>query len=101
MPCAPVERGCRDDTHENVDRTNELPLRNQFEPPNFREDIVGRVQAYTTGYERDIDVFPHLATGIGALLTVYTTPQSLRTQYGSHPVGGLVFLQIRPFGSRR
>jgi hypothetical protein len=86
---------------ENVDRTNELLLRNQFEPPNFRQDIIGRVQAYTTGYERDIDVFPHLATGIGAQLTVYATPQTLRAQYGAHPVGGVVFLRIRLFGGRR
>ena len=86
---------------ENVDRTNELLLRNQFEPPNFREDVIGRVQAYTAGYERDMNVFPHLATGIGAQLTVYATPRPLRAQYGAHPVGGVVFLRMRPFGRRR
>jgi hypothetical protein len=86
---------------ENVDRTNELLLRNQFEPSDFRESIVGRVQAYTGGYERDLNLIPHLATGIGAQLTLYTTPETLRAEYGSHPVGAVVFLRIRPFGKMR
>ncbi len=86
---------------ENVDRTNELLLRNQFEPPNFQESIVGRVQAYTAGYERDVDLIPHLATGIGAQLTIYSTPDPLKAQYGSHPAGVVVFLRVRPFGKKR
>jgi len=69
-----------------------------FEPLNFRERIIGRVQAYTAGYERDVDLIPHLATGVGTQVTVYSTPDSLKSQYGSHPVGGLVFLRLRPFG---
>jgi hypothetical protein len=86
---------------ENVDRTNELLLRNQFEPADFQECIVGRVQAYTGGYERDIDLIPHLATGFGAQLTLYSTPQTLQEEYGRHPVGAGVFLRVRPFGKRR
>jgi hypothetical protein len=86
---------------ENVDRTNELLLKNQLEPPNFQESIIGRVQAYTGGYERDFDLVPHLATGLGAQLTVYSTPGTLVTEYGNHPVGAVVFLRIRPFGKER
>jgi len=86
---------------ENVDRTNELLLRNQPEPPNFQENIIGRVQAYTAGYDRDIDLIPHLATGIGTQLTVYSTPGTLKAQYGAHPVGAVVFLRVRPFGTER
>lgn len=86
---------------ENVDRTNELLLRNQPEPPGFQENIIGRVQAYTAGYERDFDLIPHLATGIGAQLTAYSTPDALKAQYGSHPVGAVVFLRLRPFGKER
>ena len=83
---------------ENVDRTNELLFKNQLEPPNFQESIIGRVQAYTAGYERDFDLVPHLATGLGAQLTVYSTPQTLVSQYGNHPVGVVVLLRVRPFG---
>jgi len=86
---------------ENVDRTNELLLQNRFEPPTFEENIIGRVQAYTAGYEHDFDLIPHLATGIGAQFTVYSTPVSLQREYESRPVGGVMFLRIRPFGKQR
>jgi hypothetical protein len=85
---------------ENVDRTSELLPQNRFKPPTFDENIIGRVQAYTAGYERDLDLIPHLATGIGAQFTVYSTPVSLQPDYGSHPVGGVMFLRIRPYGKQ-
>jgi len=81
---------------ENVDRTNELLLRNQPEPPNFQESIVGRVQAYTGGYGREVKLLPHLLTAVGAQITMYTTPDPLKSEYGSHPLGAVVFLRIRP-----
>lgn len=86
---------------ENVDRTSELLLKNRLEPPNFAETIVGRVQAYTVGYERDFNLLPHLATGVGAQFTLYSAADSLKPEYGSHPVGGVVFLRLRPFGKER
>jgi hypothetical protein len=86
---------------ENVDRTSELLFKNRQEPPDFEESIIGRVQAYTAGYERDIDLIPHLATGLGAQTTLYFAPERLRAEYGSHPVGATIFLRIRPFGSSR
>ena len=86
---------------ENVDRTSELLPQNRFKPPTFDENIIGRVQAYTAGYERDLDLIPHLATGIGAQFTVYSTPVSLQPDYGSHPVGGVMFLRIQPYGKQR
>lgn len=86
---------------ENADRTSELLLRNQPEAPGFQENIVGRVQAYTAGYAHDVELIPHLATGLGAQLTIYSTPDALISQYGSHPVGAVVFLRVRPFGRER
>jgi len=80
---------------ENVDRTNDLLFRNIPEPFNLQESVIGRVQAYTAGYERDIRLVPHLATGVGTQLTLYSTPGSLKALYGNHPVGGLVFLRVR------
>ncbi|HET9182619.1 MAG TPA: hypothetical protein VFP59_10830 [Candidatus Angelobacter sp.] len=84
---------------ENVDRTDELLLRNQIEPANFQESIIGRVQAYTVGYDRDF-MLGRLAVAPGAQLTVYATPNALKTQYGSHPAGALVFLRVRPAGKQ-
>lgn len=86
---------------ENADRTNELLFKNQLEPPDFQEGIIGRVHAYSIGYSHDVDLIPHLASAIGAQLTVYSTPGSLTAEYGSHPLGGLIFLRLRPFGSQR
>jgi hypothetical protein len=81
---------------ENVDRTNELLLGNNPEPPGFEERYFTRVQAYTAGYEREVGHLPHLSTGIGAQFSWYEVPHVLVPLYGSHPVGGIVFLRLRP-----
>jgi hypothetical protein len=86
---------------ENVDRTNELLLRNTFEPASFEESIIGRVQATTVGYDRDIDLIPHLATAIGGQITFYGVPDQIKPFYGSHPAGLVLFLRIRPYGKER
>jgi hypothetical protein len=83
---------------ENVDRTSELLPRGS-ELPGAAESIIGRVQAYTAGYERDLTLVPHLATGLGTQFTLYSTPASLQSAYGSHPVGGLIFVRLRPVGN--
>jgi hypothetical protein len=80
---------------ENVDRTNELLLRNAPEPANFQETIIGRVKALTLGYDREIKFAPHLATAIGGQATFYASPDSLKTIYSPHPVGVLLFVRLR------
>jgi hypothetical protein len=81
---------------ENVDRTNELLFGNAAEPPGFEERYFARVQAYTAGYEREVGHLPHLSTGIGAQFSWYGVPGALKPAYGSHPVGGVIFLKLRP-----
>jgi len=83
---------------ENVDRTTELLLGENPEPPGFEEEPAGRVQAYTFGYDRDVDVLPHLRTALGAQVTAYTVGSQLRPVYGSDPMGVVVFLRIRAVG---
>lgn len=80
---------------ENVDRTSELLLKNVVEPPNFEETIIGRVKAFTAGYDRDLTLMPHLSTAIGGQMTFYGTPDSLKPIYGSHPVGFVAFIRFR------
>jgi hypothetical protein len=82
---------------ENVDRSNELLLGENPLPPNFQEQPIGRVQAYTFGYSREIDLIPHLATALGAQVTLYGVGNNLKPIYGSRPAGVAVFLRIRPF----
>ncbi len=82
---------------ENVDRSNELILGENPLPPNFQEQPIGRVQAYTFGYDRDIDLTPHVASALGVQVTAYGVGEKLKPTYGSRPAGIAVFVRIRPF----
>jgi hypothetical protein len=85
---------------ENVDRSSVLLLGENPPPPAFEEDSVGRVQAYTFGYDRDFAVVPRLRTAIGAQFTTYGVPRALRPAYGTHPVNVTIFLRVRPFSGQ-
>ena len=80
---------------ENVDRTNELLPGEKLLPAGFRERYFARVQAYTVGYDREFGHMRGLSTAVGGQLTWYGVPDSLQHQYGSNPVGGLIFLRVR------
>ena len=82
---------------ENVDRSNELILGENSFPPNFQEQPIGRVQAYTFGYDRDFDLIPHVATAIGFQATAYGVGDNLKPVYGSRPAGIAMFLRSGPF----
>lgn len=82
---------------ENVDRSNQLLLGDNPLPPNFQEKSIGRVQAYTFGYDRDIDLVPHVASAIGTQVTTYAVANTLKPIYGSHPAGIAIFVRFRPF----
>ena len=82
---------------ENAARTNELLNGENPLPPNFLEEPIGHVQAYTFGYDRDFKFLPHLRSAIGAQVTTYGVPKVLKPAYSSNPVGVAVFLRLRPF----
>jgi hypothetical protein len=81
---------------ENAERSNELILGENPLPPGFQEGPIGRVQAYTFGYDHDIQLVPHLASAVGAQLTTYGVSESLKAIYGSRPASVAVFLRLRP-----
>jgi hypothetical protein len=85
---------------ENAERSNELILGENPLPPNFKEEPIGRVQAYTFGYNREFDVIPHVASAIGGQFTAYSAPDALKPIYGSHPVGIAFFVRVRPFSGQ-
>jgi hypothetical protein len=85
---------------ESAERSNELLIGEHPLPPGFREQPIGQVQAYTFGYDRDIDLVPHLASAIGAQFTTYGVPERLKPIYGAHPVGVALFVRLRPFSGR-
>jgi hypothetical protein len=54
-----------------------------------------RIAAYTLGYTRDVDLFRYVETGIGANLTTYRLPAAIQPYFGSHSVGGNIFVRFR------
>jgi len=80
---------------ENADRTNELLLGENPLPPGFAERYFTRVQAYTTGYDREFGHIPHISPALGAQVMWYGVPDVLKGTYGSHPVGVIAFLRLR------
>jgi hypothetical protein len=84
---------------ENVDRTNELLLGENPLPPAFEEHFLARVQAYTFGYDRELNFIPHIAMALGGQYTLYSAPALLDPLYGSHPMGVLLFVRFRAVSS--
>jgi hypothetical protein len=69
-------------------------------PVTVEEIPIGRVQAYTLGYEREIPSgFPWLSAGIGLQATMYELPTQLKASYGNRPAGVVMFLRLRPTGN--
>ena len=85
---------------ENAGRLNELLNGEQSLPEGFEEKPLTHVQAYTFGYDRDVDLLPHLASAIGAQVTLYGVGKPLQPVYGSDPVGVSVFIRLRPFSGK-
>ena len=54
-----------------------------------------RIGAYTVGYTRDFPLFPHIQSGVGANIELYTLPDAIKVAYGSRPFGGNIFLRFR------
>jgi hypothetical protein len=82
---------------ENAGRSNELLNGPHPLQAGFQEEPVGHVQAYTFGYDRDIDLVRHVRSAIGAQVTTYGVAEALKPIYGSKPVGFQVFVRLRTF----
>jgi hypothetical protein len=55
-----------------------------------------RIQAYTTGYERDLaSPWPWLTPGLGGQITIYGVPESLAPVYGVRPASVQLFFRVR------
>jgi hypothetical protein len=54
-----------------------------------------RVQAYTGGYTRDVEIFKDVETGMGANICAYRIPPALQAVYSQHPYGVNVYLRLR------
>ncbi len=69
-------------------------------PVTVEEIPIGRVQAYTVGYEREVPSgFSWLNAGLGVQATLYELPAQLKPSYGNRPAGVVMFLRLRPAGN--
>lgn len=84
---------------ENVDRDSSLLT---GETDGHSEGTpIGRIQAWTLGYEREIPTgTAPVRLGVGVQATLYSglTP-AMQTIYGNKPAGMMVFLRLRPRGN--
>lgn len=80
---------------ENAGRSSELLNGERPLPAGFHEEPIGHVQTYTFGYDRDFYPIPHVASAIGAQVTAYGVPSSLKSVYGSDPIGVSIFVRLR------
>jgi hypothetical protein len=82
---------------ENVDRDRTLLVGEKPAALTVEEDPIGRVQAYTFGYERDFPIgISSINAGLGFQATAYGVPPLLESIYGNHPAGFTIFLHLRP-----
>lgn len=85
---------------ENVDRDRTLLIGERPAALQVEEDPIGRVQAYTFGYERDLPGGPSfMKIGLGGQAAFYGMPSQLKAVYGEHPAGFTLFLHLRPTGN--
>lgn len=61
---------------------------------------VFRIGAFTAGYTRDVHLLPHLVTGIGGNVTLYSVPTAIQPYYGQHPAAFYIFVRFRIEGER-
>jgi len=54
-----------------------------------------RIAAYTAGYTRDVQIFQHVETGIGANVSTYGVPQAIVPYYSAHPFAVNMYLRMR------
>ena len=80
---------------ENAGRSNELLLGERPLPAGFEEKPLTHVQAYTFGYDREVGHVSRASVALGAQMTAYGVGRPLQPVYGTHPVGGLVFVRLR------
>jgi hypothetical protein len=68
-------------------------------PVIISDDPIGRVQAFTFGYERELPAPSWISVGLGVQATTYNLTSQLKTVYGNRPATIAFFLRFRPVGN--
>jgi hypothetical protein len=85
---------------ENVDKDRTVLYGETQEALTIEETPIGRVQAYSFGYERDIlrtQLWANI--GLGFQFTTYGMTDEMKTVYGGSPKSFVFFLHLRPVGN--
>jgi hypothetical protein len=83
---------------ENAGRTTELLVGEHPLPAGFKEEPLTHVQAYTFGYDREVQTIPQLSTAFGVQLTAYSVGRPLQPAYGTNPIAAQIFVRMRMSG---
>jgi len=86
---------------ENAGRSNELLYGEASLPAGFSEKPLTHVQAYTFGYDHDLDLVPHVRTAVGTQVTLYGVGHPLQSVYGTDPVSLSMFVRLRPYSGKQ
>lgn len=85
---------------ENLDRDSTLLSGETPAALKIEETPIGRVHAYSFGYERDLPIrSSFLNLGLGVQATAYGLTSQLKGIYGDRPASLIVFLRLRPTGN--
>jgi hypothetical protein len=85
---------------ENLDKDKTLLTGETPASLDVEETPIGRVRAYSFGYERDIVRTKLWANiGLGFQFTTYGLTDQMKTVYGNNPRSYVVFLHVRPVGN--
>ena len=71
-------------------------LRTGLLPADHAAGNNATVGALTAGAVRDLARWHGAEGGLGAQVTFYATPESLRATHGDHPVSFQIFFRLRP-----
>ena len=85
---------------ENLDRDRTVLLGETPAARETEETPIGRVQAYSIGYERDLArTVQWLNLGIGFQYTTYGLTGQMKSLYGGRPQSFVMFMRLRPAGN--
>jgi hypothetical protein len=84
-----------DDLHTFFGRLERVAKDELFDDGAPQAGQTFAVSKLSLGYIRDFTLATHLKLGVGALVSAYSTPNSLDSVYGAHPTSYMIFARLK------